>query len=89
MNQPEVTRLLHRIERNCVGMVRIVDEPGFPLSEMTRAMHKRMQAFARREEQLMLLIGPIQSHTMAFRILTDVLQRSWRVQEKEITKEVV
>lgn len=71
--QQQIMRLMHRIERNCEAMVRIMDEPGF--LAMEGAMYKRVQAFARREEQLMELVGPMQSHVMAFEVLREVLRQ--------------
>jgi hypothetical protein len=73
MNQQEVSRVLHRIQRNCEAMVRILDEPGFPA--VSRAIDKRMLAFASREEQLMHMIGPAPSHLIAFSILDRILKR--------------
>ncbi len=72
MSQQEVSRLLHRIQRNCEAMVRVLDEPDFPA--VNRAIHKRIQAFASREEQLMRIVGPMRSHTMAFEMLGQVLK---------------
>ncbi len=56
MNQQEVSRLLHRIRRNCEAMVRILDETDFPA--VNRAIHKRILAFASREEQLKNAMRP-------------------------------
>jgi hypothetical protein len=76
LNQQEVSRLLHRIQRNCEAMVRILDEPDFPA--VNSAIHKRILAFASREEQLMRIVGPMQSHMLAFGMLGQVLKHEER-----------
>ena len=61
----QIARLMRRIERNCEAIQRLMDEPCLPAS---RAINKRIQAFALRDEQLALLVGPMKAHEMSFRV---------------------
>ena len=71
MKEQEVTRLLQRIRRNCEAIARIMDEPHYPGA--CRAINRRVQVFAIREEQLMGLVGGRESHHLAFRVFNEVL----------------
>ena len=71
MKEQEVDRLLQRIRRNCEAIARIMDEPNYPATN--RAINRRVQAFAIREEQLMWLVGGRQSHYLAFRVFNEVI----------------
>jgi hypothetical protein len=57
---------MRRIERNCESIQRLMDEPGFPAT--SRAINKRIQAFALRDEQLALLVGPMKASEMSFAV---------------------
>lgn len=72
MKEQEVERLLQRIRRNCEAIARIMDEPCFP--DADRAINRRVQAFAIREEQLMWLVGGRQSYYMAFRMFNEAIK---------------
>lgn len=65
-SEHQIARLMRRIERNCEAIGRLMDEPGFPAAP--RAINKRIQAFALRDEQLALLVGPMKAHEMSFRV---------------------
>lgn len=71
MKEQEVARLLQRIRRNCEAIARIMDEPHHPAA--CRAINRRVEAFAIREEQLMRLVGGRESHHLAFRVFNEVL----------------
>jgi hypothetical protein len=49
-----------------------LDDPHYPAA--ARAINRRVQAFAMREEQLMRLVGPRQSHYMAFRVFNEAIK---------------
>jgi hypothetical protein len=72
-SQHDVPRVLHCIRRNCEAIARILDDPAFPAA--SRAIHKRILAFSRREEQLMGIVGAVLSYRMAFQVLDQVLKR--------------
>ncbi|MGH2494272.1 MAG: hypothetical protein ACRDIV_06155 [Ktedonobacteraceae bacterium] len=72
MKEQEVERLLQRIKHNCEAIARIMDEPHYP--DAGRAINRRVQAFAIREEQLMWLVGGRQSHYMAFRMFSEAIK---------------
>ena len=72
MKEQEVERLLRRIRRNCEAIARIMDEPQYPGAG--RAINRRVEAFAIREEQLMRLVGGRQSHYMAFRMFGEAIK---------------
>ena len=81
MSQQEFTHLLHRIERNCEAMLRIIDEVAVM---PTHAMERRTAAFTRRKQQLMELVGPEQSHAIALEVLDMVLKRHWDKPQEDI-----
>lgn len=65
-SEHQIARLMRRIERNCEAIQRLMDEPSFPAT--SRAINKRIQAFALRDEQLALLVGPMKASEMSFAV---------------------
>ena len=80
MSQPEIDRLLQRIERNCEAITRIMDDPDFTGKAKSRAISRRITAFAQRDAQLVEFAGAALAHDLSFRILKGAI-RHWRKPE--------
>ena len=75
MSQPEIDRLLQRIERNCEAITRIMDDPAFTGKAKSRAISRRITAFALRDAQLVEFAGAALAHDLSFRILNGAMRQ--------------
>ncbi len=62
----QIARVMLRIERNCEAIRRLLNEPEF--SARARAINRRIYAFALRDEQLAMLLGPLEAHALSFKV---------------------
>ncbi len=60
----QIARVMLRIERNCEAIGRLLNEPEFS----ARAINRRIYAFALRDEQLAMLLGPLEAHALSFKV---------------------
>ena len=74
MSQPEIDRLLQRIEHNCEAIARVMDDPAFTCKAKSRAISRRITAFALRDAQLVEFAGAALAHDLSFRILKGVMR---------------
>ena len=74
MSQPEIDRLLQHIKRNCEAITRVMDDPAFTGKARSRAISRRITAFALRDAQLVEFAGAALAHDLSFRILKGAMR---------------